>query len=109
MSGDSAADLTRRRLGEGAALVESMLSSAECVEAISAAGEAITEALEAGNKLLVFGNGGSAADAVHVATEFVGRYLIERRPLPAIALVGNPSAVTGSATTTASSRSSAAS
>jgi D-sedoheptulose 7-phosphate isomerase len=91
---ESAADLTRLRLAEGAALVESMQASAECIEAIAATGEAIAAALEAGNKLLVFGNGGSAADAVHVAAEFVGRYLIERRPLPAVALVGNPSAVT---------------
>jgi D-sedoheptulose 7-phosphate isomerase len=94
MTTESAADLTLLRLTEGVALVESMKADAECVEAIAAAGETIVAALEAGNKLLVFGNGGSAADAVHVAAEFVGRYLIERRPLPAVALVGNPSAVT---------------
>ena len=39
-----------------------------------------------GGKLLVFGNGGSAADAQHVAAEFTGRYLLDRPPLPAIAL-----------------------
>ncbi|HEV7770568.1 MAG TPA: SIS domain-containing protein [Solirubrobacterales bacterium] len=94
MTEGSATDLARARLGEGAALVESMLASEQCVAAIGAAAEAIAEAMRAGRKLLVFGNGGSAADAVHIAAEFVGRYLIERQPLPAVALVANPSTVT---------------
>ncbi|HEX3735816.1 MAG TPA: SIS domain-containing protein [Solirubrobacterales bacterium] len=85
--------LVRARLAEGAALLESMLGD-ECVAAIGAVAAATAEAFRAGNKLLLFGNGGSAADAIHVAAEFVGRYLVERRPLPAIALVANPSAVT---------------
>ncbi len=46
----------------------------------------LTTALASGHKLLLFGNGGSAADAQHVAGEFVGRFLKERRALPAIAL-----------------------
>jgi D-sedoheptulose 7-phosphate isomerase len=48
----------------------------------------------AGGKLLLFGNGGSAADAQHIAAEFVNRYLLERRPLPAIALTTDTSALT---------------
>ncbi|MCX6771196.1 MAG: D-sedoheptulose 7-phosphate isomerase [Candidatus Micrarchaeota archaeon] len=51
-------------------------------------------AFKNGGKLLVFGNGGSAADAQHMAAEFVGRYLKERRALPAIALTANTSALT---------------
>jgi D-sedoheptulose 7-phosphate isomerase len=94
MTEGSAADLARARLAEGAALVESMLTDEACVEAIGAAAEAITEAMRGGRKLLVFGNGGSAADAVHIAAEFVGRYLVERQPLAAVSLVDNPSAVT---------------
>jgi D-sedoheptulose 7-phosphate isomerase len=94
MTERAATELARTRLAEGAALVESMLASEECVTAIGAAAEAITAAMRDGRKLLVFGNGGSAADAVHIAAEFVGRYLIERRPLPAVALVANPSTVT---------------
>jgi D-sedoheptulose 7-phosphate isomerase len=94
MTERSATELARARLAEGAALVESMLASESCVTAIGAAAEAITAALRDGRKLLVFGNGGSAADAVHIAAELVGRYLIERRPLPAVALVANPSTVT---------------
>ena len=85
--------LVRGRLAEGAALLESMLGD-ECVAQIGAVAEDTADAFRAGNKLLLFGNGGSAADAIHVAAEFVGRYLIERRPLPAIALVANPSALT---------------
>ncbi|HEV8715829.1 MAG TPA: D-sedoheptulose 7-phosphate isomerase [Candidatus Binatia bacterium] len=47
-----------------------------------------------GGKLLLFGNGGSAADAQHIAAEFVNRYLRERRPLPALALTTDTSALT---------------
>lgn len=50
--------------------------------------------LEAGGTLYLCGNGGSAADAQHVAAEFVGRFLRERRPLPAIALTCNTSILT---------------
>jgi D-sedoheptulose 7-phosphate isomerase len=53
---------------------------------ISKAAECVADAMRTGNKLLIFGNGGSAADAQHIATELVGRYLHDRRALPAIAL-----------------------
>ncbi len=53
-----------------------------------------TTTLEAGGTLFLCGNGGSAADAQHVAAEFVGRFLRERRPLPAIALTCNTSVLT---------------
>jgi D-sedoheptulose 7-phosphate isomerase len=52
------------------------------------------DALTRGNKLMLFGNGGSAADAQHLAAEFVGRFLIERRPVPAMALTVNTSCLT---------------
>jgi D-sedoheptulose 7-phosphate isomerase len=54
----------------------------------------VADALAAGRKLLLFGNGGSAADAQHIAAELVGRFLKERRPLPAIALTTDTSALT---------------
>ena len=54
----------------------------------------VVRTFRAGGKLLLFGNGGSAADAQHIAAEFVNRYLIERRPLPAIALTTDTSALT---------------
>ncbi|NOT53315.1 MAG: SIS domain-containing protein, partial [Deltaproteobacteria bacterium] len=60
---------------------------------VAAVGE-IVGSLRAGGKILLFGNGGSAADAQHLAAEFVNRFLIERPPLPAIALTTDTSALT---------------
>ena len=54
----------------------------------------VSKSFEAGNKLFFFGNGGSAADAQHLAAEFVNRYLIDRPPLPAIALTTDTSILT---------------
>jgi len=51
-------------------------------------------AFRAGRKVLLFGNGGSATDAAHIAAEFVGRYKRERQPLPAIALATDIAAIT---------------
>ncbi len=56
--------------------------------------EVITEVLKGGNKILIFGNGGSAADAQHLAAEFVNRFVIERPPLPALALSTDTSVIT---------------
>ena len=58
------------------------------------AAQALAEALGAGRKLLVFGNGGSAADAQHLSAELVGRFQKERAALPAIALTADTSALT---------------
>ena len=52
------------------------------------------EAIRSGRKIMIFGNGGSAADAQHMAAEFVNRFLINRRPLPAIALTTDSSILT---------------
>ena len=54
----------------------------------------IRETFADGGKLLIFGNGGSAADAQHLAAEFVNRFLINRRPLPALALTTDSSVLT---------------
>jgi D-sedoheptulose 7-phosphate isomerase len=54
----------------------------------------IYKAVESGKKIILFGNGGSAADAQHIAAEFTGRFVIERRALPAIALTTDTSALT---------------
>ncbi len=57
-------------------------------------GQAIIRALNEGRKVLLFGNGGSATDASHIAAEFVGRYRRDRMPLPAMALATDIAALT---------------
>src|SRR5947209_6438373 len=64
------------------------------IDTLVSAIDAIIACFQRGNKLLLFGNGGSAADAQHIAAEFVNRYLLERPPLPAIALTTDTSALT---------------
>jgi len=54
----------------------------------------IADAFTSGSKLMIFGNGGSAADAQHIAAEFVNRFVIERPPLPAVALTTDTSTLT---------------
>ncbi len=56
--------------------------------------DAVVETIERGGKLLTFGNGGSAADAQHFAAELTGHFTTDRRPLPAIALTTDSSALT---------------
>jgi len=62
--------------------------------AVEAAGQAIIASMQRGGKLLTCGNGGSAADALHLAEELVGRYRIERRALPGLCLNADPTAIT---------------
>jgi D-sedoheptulose 7-phosphate isomerase len=61
---------------------------------IQQAGDLMVETLQKGGKILLCGNGGSAADAQHIAAELTGRYKTERRGLPAIALTTDTSALT---------------
>lgn len=65
-----------------------------CLPALTKAADALIAAYLSGHKAIFFGNGGSAADAQHLAAEFLGRYLRERAPLPALALNTNTSALT---------------
>ncbi len=78
-------------LRDGAAI---RIALAGHAESIAAAAAVMTASLRAGGKLLVLGNGGSAADAQHIAAEFVNRFVMERPPLPAIALTTDTSALT---------------
>lgn len=68
--------------------------AATLVPTISECGRLLCETIKAGKKVLICGNGGSAADAQHIAAEFVGRYETERAALPAIALTTDTSALT---------------
>ena len=85
--------LVMRRLRENLALKQQLLADTGFCQMVAAVGEAITEALRHGGKVFFMGNGGSAADAQHLAAEFTGRYLHDRRPLPAIALTTNTSSL----------------
>lgn len=67
---------------------------AQSRETLVTAVEWVVSCFEGGGKLLLFGNGGSAADAQHLAAEFVNRFLIDRRPLPALALTTDTSILT---------------
>ncbi|HIE66233.1 MAG TPA: SIS domain-containing protein [Nitrospiria bacterium] len=58
------------------------------------AAEWISDSISSGGKLILFGNGGSAGDAQHIAAELVGRFELERKPFPAIALTTNTSTLT---------------
>jgi D-sedoheptulose 7-phosphate isomerase len=66
----------------------------EKAEFVLSVGERLAASVKAGGRILVFGNGGSAADAQHFAGELVGRFLRERRALPALALTTDPSVMT---------------
>ncbi len=81
-----------RSLGQHVEIAE--LVSRDLVSSIAECGEIIINTFRSGKKALICGNGGSAADAQHIAAEFVGRYETERRALPAIALTTDSSALT---------------
>jgi D-sedoheptulose 7-phosphate isomerase len=87
-------ELVRRRFGEALAVKQALLDGDEHVRfAVEAAG-AIVASLRAGGKVLFCGNGGSAADGMHLAAELVGRFRLERDALPAIALSDSQSLLT---------------
>jgi len=82
-------------LRESAGVKTQIIASPAVLQAIVRAAEAMVQALVQGNKLLFFGNGGSAADAQHLTAEFTGRFVAKgRRPLPAMSLTANTSSLT---------------
>ncbi|MFM8535590.1 MAG: SIS domain-containing protein [Acidimicrobiia bacterium] len=92
---DQRAEHVVRVLKETAAAHERMAAdTANAVAPIVAVAEAITKTLKQGGAVLVFGNGGSAADAQHFAAELLGRFEKERKAYPAVALTTDTSALT---------------
>ncbi|OFZ18567.1 MAG: hypothetical protein A2X94_01340 [Bdellovibrionales bacterium GWB1_55_8] len=81
------------RAAEETAAIQKKFIEEQSEQLVSAA-QVLGERIRAGSKLLIFGNGGSAADAQHMAAEMVGRLLVERRALPAIALTTDSSILT---------------
>lgn len=89
---DAALAQIRARLEQSARVMDATGTAA--AEAICAAATRLVEAFRAGHKVLAFGNGGSAADAQHFASELTGRFQLERPALPALALTTNSSDLT---------------
>jgi D-sedoheptulose 7-phosphate isomerase len=87
------AERAGQRLAMHAAMAQA-LAGEETAAAIAAAARDLAARFATGGTLLIFGNGGSAADAQHLAAEFTGRYLLDRAPLPALALADNTASVT---------------
>ncbi len=91
---DRAAHRIINTLNQTRDLMEAAARDSVLIEAVEAAADALTATLKAGGKLLVAGNGGSAADAQHIAGEIVSRFLFDRAPLAAIALTTDTSILT---------------
>lgn len=85
-------DKIRQHIQDNIKVKEALLKTH--VDLIEKAATVISDALKKGNKILFFGNGGSASDSQHLAAEFVGRYEKERGGLPAISLTVDTSALT---------------
>jgi D-sedoheptulose 7-phosphate isomerase len=84
-------DLFLRNVAEQVALLQTLHTLAEVVDQ---AGHLATVCLKSGGKLMFCGNGGSAADSQHLAAELTGRFIKDRRPLAAVALSTDTSALT---------------
>jgi D-sedoheptulose 7-phosphate isomerase len=87
-------DLVLDRIRRSIEVKQALLADVAFRDRVAQVAMRIVKALRAGGKVLFFGNGGSAADAQHLAAEFTGRYLKERRALPALALHANTSSLT---------------
>lgn len=84
-------ELIEKRIRESISAKEEFLEQAQNINEVA---DQIISCFKNKNKVLVFGNGGSAADAQHIAGELVGRYKLERKALPAIALTTDTSILT---------------
>jgi len=85
-------EIIERMFKETIAVQDACLS--DNVDRIAQAAQSLIEAIQAGKKVLIFGNGGSAADSQHMAAELVGRFQAERKAFPAIALTTDTSSLT---------------
>ena len=89
---DQLQDLLDRSIRAGAQA--HLALTGPCATAVAQAAKVVTACFESGGKALLLGNGGSAADAQHLAAEFLGRFRLDRKPLPAIALTADSAIVT---------------
>ena len=87
-------DLLENAYNQHISMFKSLFSNKNLLKNIKLAGELLVDTFKNNNKLLVCGNGGSAADAQHIATEFVSRFYLERKALDAEAITVNTSSLT---------------
>lgn len=90
----SMSDLAHRKLIEGINVLEAVARDSALLEIVEKAAARTAAAMKAGGKLMVAGNGGSAADAQHLAAEFVSRLCVDRPPMRAVALTTDSSILT---------------
>src|ERR1039458_8169154 len=93
MNADTAQSLAVAKIRDCASVMQSLLESSAYLSTVVKVANAMTKCLRSGNKILFFGNGGSAADAQHLAAELSGRFLKERASLSGWALTTNSSAL----------------
>jgi len=94
MNPDAAQSLAVARIRDCASVMQGLLESSAYLSAVFKVADTMTKCLRSGNKILFFGNGGSAADAQHLAAELSGRFLKERKSLSGWALTTNSSVLT---------------
>ena len=94
MNADTAQSLAVAKIRECESVMQSLLESSAYLSTVVKVANAMTKCLRSGNKILFFGNGGSAADAQHLAAELSGRFLRERASLSGWALTTNSSVLT---------------
>jgi D-sedoheptulose 7-phosphate isomerase len=87
-------DFVVRQINESIAVKEAMLNDAELIDVVESIAALIVETYRDGGKVLLAGNGGSAADAQHIAAELVSRFAFDRPALPAMALTTDTSILT---------------
>ena len=88
------AETLRARIDESISIRQALLEDCQLAAVVDAVVGAIVGSILEGGKVMLCGNGGSAADAQHLAAELVGRFCLEREPFPAIALADNVAALT---------------
>src|SRR5580704_14459470 len=88
-----ARSLIRQRVHESIAMKKTLLNEG-LIDTLATLSTEVAESMRSGGKVILFGNGGSAADATHVAAEFVGRFQFDREPMPALSLSDNGSSIT---------------
>ena len=94
MSSASSHEIVGRNMQESIAVNQAIVANRMLLDIVAKVGQELAGTLQRGGKIFFFGNGGSAADAQHLAAELVGRFEKERRALPAIALTANTSTLT---------------